>query len=101
MKSHRIAMLGTGLIADFYTMALHGQRSRDSVSVVYSRTKERGDAFARGELSLRVLFSRLLRTPAEAERRFERPGRRRELPQAGRLGAHAPCGSRAANQLRM
>jgi predicted dehydrogenase len=47
MKSHRIAMLGTGLIADFYTMTLHGQRSRDAVSVVYSRTKERGDAFAR------------------------------------------------------
>jgi predicted dehydrogenase len=46
MKSHRIAMLGTGLIADFYTMTLHGQRSRDAVSVVYSRTKERGDAFA-------------------------------------------------------
>ena len=40
-------MLGTGLIADFYTMTLHGQRNRDFVSVVYSRTQERGDAFAK------------------------------------------------------
>ena len=47
MKSHRITMLGTGLIADFYTMTLHGQRNRDSVSVVYSRSHERGDAFAK------------------------------------------------------
>jgi len=39
-------MLGTGLIGDFYTMTLHGQRSRDRVSVVYSRTEERGKAFA-------------------------------------------------------
>ena len=40
-------MLGTGLIADFYTMTLHGQRNRDSVAVVYSRSEERGDAFAK------------------------------------------------------
>ncbi len=46
MKSHSVAMLGTGLIGDFYTMTLHGQRNRDSVSVVYSRTQERADAFA-------------------------------------------------------
>ena len=46
MKSHRICMLGTGLIADFYTATLHGQRSRDAVEVVYSRTKQRADAFA-------------------------------------------------------
>ncbi len=39
-------MLGTGLIGDFYTMTLHGQRSRDRVDVVYSRTDERGSAFA-------------------------------------------------------
>jgi len=38
-------MLGTGLIADFYTMTLHGQRSRDRVQVVYSRSEERGEAF--------------------------------------------------------
>lgn len=46
MNSHSVAMLGTGLIADFYTMTLHGQRNRDRVSVVYSRTQERADAFA-------------------------------------------------------
>ena len=40
-------MLGTGLIADFYTMTLHGQRNRDSVAVVYSRSEERGDDFAK------------------------------------------------------
>lgn len=44
-QSHQIAMLGTGLIADFYTMTLHGQRNRDRVAIVYSRTPERGEAF--------------------------------------------------------
>jgi predicted dehydrogenase len=42
-----ISMLGTGLIGDFYTMTLHGQRSRDRVRVVYSRSAERGGAFKR------------------------------------------------------
>ena len=46
MKAHRITMLGTGLIGDFYTMTLQGQRNRDSVAVVYSRSSERGAAFA-------------------------------------------------------
>jgi predicted dehydrogenase len=46
MNGHAITMLGTGLIGDFYTMTLHGQRSRDRVRVVYSRTPERGAAFA-------------------------------------------------------
>lgn len=41
----KIAMLGTGLIADFYTMTLHGGRSRDRVITVYSRSEERGKAF--------------------------------------------------------
>ena len=45
MAAHSITMLGTGLIGDFYTMTLHGQRGRDQVRVVYSRTKERGKAF--------------------------------------------------------
>lgn len=45
MKAHSITMLGTGLIGDFYTMTLHGQRSRDRVEVVYSRSDERGHAF--------------------------------------------------------
>lgn len=43
---HAVTMLGTGLIAGFYTQTLHGQRSRDRVAVVYSRTEERGQAFA-------------------------------------------------------
>jgi predicted dehydrogenase len=46
LKSHNVAMLGTGLIGDFYTMALHGQRSRDRVSIVYSRSEDRGQAFS-------------------------------------------------------
>jgi predicted dehydrogenase len=45
MKAHRIAMLGTGLIGDFYTNALHAQRSADRVQIVYSRSEERGRAF--------------------------------------------------------
>ncbi len=40
-------MLGSGLIGMFYTMALQGQRSRDVVSVVYSRTQESADRFAK------------------------------------------------------
>ena len=43
---HRITMLGTGLIADFYVQTLHGQRGRDRVEVVYSRSEERGEAFS-------------------------------------------------------
>jgi predicted dehydrogenase len=46
MRAHSITMLGTGLIGDFYTMTLHGQRGRDRVRVVYSRTEERGAAFS-------------------------------------------------------
>ena len=45
MDGHRISMLGTGLIGDFYTMTLHGQRGRDEVAVVYSRSQGRGEAF--------------------------------------------------------
>jgi predicted dehydrogenase len=46
MQNHAVTMLGTGLIGDFYTQTLHGQRGRDRVAVVYSRTEERGRAFA-------------------------------------------------------
>jgi predicted dehydrogenase len=46
MQSHAVTMLGTGLIGDFYTQTLHGQRGRDRVAVVYSRSAERGEAFA-------------------------------------------------------
>jgi predicted dehydrogenase len=45
MDGHRITMLGTGLIGDFYTATLHGHRSRDRVRVVYSRSEARGSAF--------------------------------------------------------
>jgi predicted dehydrogenase len=46
MQGHKVTMLGTGLIGDFYTMTLHGPRTRDSVEVVYSRSEERGRAFS-------------------------------------------------------
>jgi predicted dehydrogenase len=46
MDGHAITMLGTGLIGDFYTNTLHGQRSRDQVRVVFSRTADRGAAFS-------------------------------------------------------
>jgi ornithine cyclodeaminase/alanine dehydrogenase-like protein (mu-crystallin family) len=45
-KSHQITMLGTGLIGRFYTMTLHGQRKRDHVHVVYSRSEARAKSFA-------------------------------------------------------
>src|SRR4051794_24573958 len=40
-------MLGTGLIGLFYTQTLHGKRGRDRVDLVYSRSAERAEAFAR------------------------------------------------------
>jgi predicted dehydrogenase len=43
---HKITMLGTGLIGMFYTMTLHGGRSRDRVQAVYSRREERVREFA-------------------------------------------------------
>ena len=46
MKAHHVTMLGTGLIGDFYTATLHGQRGRDHVQVVFSRSEERSRAFA-------------------------------------------------------
>jgi predicted dehydrogenase len=46
MKSQKITMLGTGLIGTFYTMCLHGQRSRDRVHAIYSRSQYRADTFA-------------------------------------------------------
>lgn len=46
MTEHRIAMLGTGLIGDFYTATLHRGRNRDTVQLVYSRSEERGAAFS-------------------------------------------------------
>src|SRR4029453_9254132 len=46
-KSHKVAMLGTGLIGMFYTMSLHGQRNRDDVAVVYPLQQSRADEFPR------------------------------------------------------
>jgi len=43
---HKITLLGTGLIGNFYTQTLHGARGRDRVHTVYSRTAERAEAFA-------------------------------------------------------
>ncbi len=45
MTAYKIAMLGSGLIGDFYTMALNRGRGRDTVELVYSRSAERGEAF--------------------------------------------------------
>jgi len=44
-KSHKIAMLGTGFIADFYTATLHSQRTLDRVHTVYSRSIDKGNLF--------------------------------------------------------
>lgn len=46
MQGHGVTMLGTGLIGTFYTATLHGQRNRDRVAVVYSRSEERARTFA-------------------------------------------------------
>ena len=46
-REHRIAMLGTGFISRFYTTTLHGSRGSDLVHLVYSRTADRAEEFAR------------------------------------------------------
>jgi predicted dehydrogenase len=46
VTGHKVTMLGTGLIGLFYTLTLHGQRNRDRVHLVYSRSDERARAFA-------------------------------------------------------
>ncbi len=46
-KSHKVTMLGTGLIGMFYTMTLHNQRGTDRVHTVYSRRAERATEFAK------------------------------------------------------
>src|SRR4029450_12197046 len=47
MNGHRVTMLGTGLIGLFYTQTLHRRRNRDRVELVYSRSPERAEEFAR------------------------------------------------------
>jgi predicted dehydrogenase len=46
-KTHNISLLGAGLIGMFYTMAIHGQRSRDRIRTVCALTDEEAGAFAR------------------------------------------------------
>src|SRR5689334_9428021 len=46
MQTHAITVLGTGLIGDFYTMTLHGQRGRGRGRVGDSGSEERANAFA-------------------------------------------------------
>jgi predicted dehydrogenase len=42
----KMALLGCGLIGQFYTQALMGNRRRDSICIAYSRTQARADALA-------------------------------------------------------
>jgi len=42
----KIALLGAGFIGAFYVMSLHGQRRRDKVVSIYSRSQARGQTFA-------------------------------------------------------
>ena len=42
----KIAMLGSGFIARFYADSLAGQRRKDVLRIVYSRSEERGKKFA-------------------------------------------------------
>jgi predicted dehydrogenase len=46
MKAHKITLLGTGLIGQFYTMTLHGQRGRDRVHTVCALTDDEARTFA-------------------------------------------------------
>ena len=43
----KIAMLGAGFIARFYADSILGQRSRDSIVSVYSRSQKSAEKFAR------------------------------------------------------
>lgn len=45
-KSHNITLLGAGLIGTFYTMTIHGQRSRDRIQTVCALTDDEARAFA-------------------------------------------------------
>jgi predicted dehydrogenase len=47
LQSHKISMLGTGLIGTFYTMTLHGLRSRDRVHHIFSLEENDAREFAK------------------------------------------------------
>jgi predicted dehydrogenase len=61
-----LVMLGTGLIGRFYTMTIHGQRSRDRVHVVYSRSAAHAQAFAQ-EFGIPVWTTDLAEAIANSE----------------------------------
>lgn len=44
---HKVTLLGTGLIGLFYTMALHKRRGYDKIHIVYSRTRDNAQSFAK------------------------------------------------------
>jgi predicted dehydrogenase len=46
-KAHNIALLGAGLIGTFYTMTVHGRRSRDRIKTICAVTEAEAEAFAR------------------------------------------------------
>jgi predicted dehydrogenase len=43
----KIAILGSGFIARFYAESLRGQRSKDVITLIYSRSIERAETFAK------------------------------------------------------
>jgi len=45
--SHKITLLGAGLIGTFYTMTIHGRRGRDRIHTVCAQTEAEAEAFAR------------------------------------------------------
>ncbi|WP_353482619.1 Gfo/Idh/MocA family oxidoreductase [Haliscomenobacter sp.] len=47
MTTHKICMLGTGLIGTFYNRTMHNLRGRDRVHPIYSRSQECADKFAK------------------------------------------------------
>ena len=51
-QPHKITMLGTGFIADFYTLTLHNQRGPEQVHMVYSRSEERAKDFQNNYVAL-------------------------------------------------
>jgi predicted dehydrogenase len=46
-KTHNITLLGAGLIGTFYTMTVHGRRSRDRIRTICAVTEEEAEAFAK------------------------------------------------------
>ena len=80
MQQHHIAMLGTGLIGDFYTMALHGAALARPRAGRLFRSEERGEAFCDAGTS-RVDDGHESRHRAPRGRRGRR--RRAQLPARG------------------